>query len=91
MADMKDDVPIEAIVVEALGDVLHEPEADLRARPILATHEWDSLAQLEVLAQVENRTGATLDLRAYHEVRTVADLVDLVTAAVATRSAAVRH
>lgn len=72
--------PVEATVLRVLGDVLGESEGDLRAQPVLAAHDWDSMASLEALSQLENRLGVTLDLRAYHGVRTIADLVELIAA-----------
>lgn len=88
MAQMTD---IEATVLEILGEVLGEAEGELRAQPVLATHEWDSLASLEALSQLESRLRVTLDLRAYHAARTIEDLVDLVATAVATQAAAGRR
>jgi acyl carrier protein len=78
-------VSIEATVLDTLGEVLNESVGDLRAQPVLATHDWDSVVQLEVLAQLESRLGVTLDLRSYHGARTLEDLVELVAAAVGRR------
>jgi acyl carrier protein len=75
---MTDQEPIEATVLLVLSDVLKESIGDLRARPVLATHDWDSMASLEALSQLENRLAVTLDLRAYHGARTITDLVDLI-------------
>lgn len=75
---MSDPVSIEPTVLAVLADVLGEPAADLRAQPVLAAHDWDSVASLEVLAQLESRLGVVLDLRSYHRVRTLDDLVRLV-------------
>ena len=50
----------------------------LRQQPILAAYEWDSLSSLEALSQLESRLQISLDLRSYQAVRTVADLVALV-------------
>jgi acyl carrier protein len=63
--------------------VLGEPEAALRDQPVLAAHDWDSLASLEALAQLESRYDICLDLRAYHAARRVQDLVALVVTATA--------
>ena len=82
---------IEATVLNVLSDVLNESLGDLRAQPVLAAHEWDSLASLEVLSQLESRLGINLDLRRYHDVRTLDDLIDLVETAVASRTAAGRR
>lgn len=73
---------LDTTVIEILADVLNEPGAALAAQPILAAHEWDSLASLEALAQLESRFGVTLDLRSFHGARTVDDMVDLVRSAV---------
>ena len=69
---------IDETVLNTLSDVLNETVGDLRAQPVLAAHEWDSLASLEVLSQLESRLGIALDLRAYHDARTVEDLIELV-------------
>ena len=84
------DPAVEAVVLNILSEVLNESVGDLRAQPVLAVHEWDSLASLEALSQLENRLGVTLDLRVYHGARTVEDLVGVVAAAVA-RSTVGQH
>jgi acyl carrier protein len=81
MPDMTDTACVSAIVLSALSEILREPEADIRAQPVLAAHDWDSVTSLEVLAQLEGQLEVTLDLRAYHAARTFDDLIDLVTAA----------
>jgi len=79
-------IPVEAIVLDILSDVLNESADDLCERPILASHSWDSMASLEALAQFEHRFGVTLDLRSFHAVRTVDAMVVLVEDAVGARS-----
>lgn len=69
---------IDTVVLDTVSGVLAEPVADLLAEPVLAAHEWDSLNSLEVLSQLESRLGVTLDLRAYHDARTLDDLIGLV-------------
>lgn len=76
-----------SIVLETLSEVLNESAGDLRAQPVLAAHEWDSVASLEVLSLLESRLAITLDLRTYHGARTVDDLIDLVAAAAGTTAA----
>jgi acyl carrier protein len=71
-------ITIEDTVLDVLSDVLREPVAGLRQQPILAVYEWDSLSSLEALSQLESRLKISLDLRSYQAVRTVADLVALV-------------
>ena len=88
MADMDH---VDDIVLSTLSEVLTEPVEDLLAQPVLAGHEWDSQLQLEALAQLEHRLGITLDLRTYHGARTVEDLIEIVTTAVAATTAAGRH
>jgi acyl carrier protein len=88
---MNDTASIEASVLHVLGDVLNESLGDLRAQPVLAAHDWDSLASLEVLSQLESRFDVILDLRAYHGARTFEDLTDLVATAMATKTAAGRR
>jgi len=90
MTDMDDRAAIDAAVLNMLSEVLDESVGDLRAQPVLAVHEWDSLASLEVLSQLESRLGVALDLRAYHDARTVQDLIDLVAQAVAANATAGR-
>jgi acyl carrier protein len=72
---------LDTTVLEILADVLDEPADALTAHPVLAAHEWDSLASLEALAQIESRFGISLDLRSFHAARTVDDMVGLVEAA----------
>jgi acyl carrier protein len=81
MADMNDRTETETAVLDTLADVLDESAGDLRAQPVLAAHEWDSQASLEVLSQLERRLDITLDLRTYHGARTIEDLIDIVVAA----------
>lgn len=81
---------VDDIVLGTLSEVLTEPVEQLLAQPVLAAHAWDSQLQLEALAQLENRLSITLDLRTYHGARTVADLIEIVAAAV-TATTAVGH
>jgi acyl carrier protein len=82
---------VDTAVLDIVSTVLNEPVAGLRAQPVLASYDWDSLASLEVLSQLENRLGVTLDLRRYHNVRTLENLIDLVAAAVAAKTVAGRR
>ena len=75
---MTEAATVEDTVLDVLSDVLHEPVDGLRQQPILAVYEWDSLSSLEALSQLESRLRISLDLRSYQAVRTVADLVELV-------------
>ena len=77
---MTEAAAVEDIVLDVLSDVLREPVDGLREQPILAVYEWDSLSSLEALSQLESRLQISLDLRSYQAVRTVADLVELVSA-----------
>jgi acyl carrier protein len=83
---MSEQPAVRSTVLDIIGNALNEPLDDLRACPVLAAHDWDSLASLEALAQFEYRFGITLDLRAFHAVRTVDQMVDLVAGAVAAKS-----
>jgi acyl carrier protein len=85
---MNDTASIEASVLTVLSEVLKESPGDLRAQPVLAAHEWDSVASLEALSQLESRFAVALDLRAYHAARTFEDLTDLVATAVASKPTA---
>jgi acyl carrier protein len=75
---MSESASVERTVVNILSDVLHESVEDLRAHPVLAAYDWDSLSSLEALSQLESQLGITLDLRSYQAARTISDLVDLV-------------
>ena len=77
---MTEAATVQDTVLDVLSDVLHEPVDGLRQQPILAVYEWDSLSSLEALSQLESRLQISLDLRSYQAVRTVADLVELVSA-----------
>jgi acyl carrier protein len=88
---MDDTASVGATVLTILGDVLRESPNELRAQPVLAAHEWDSIATLEALSQLESRFAVTLDLRAYHAARTIEDLTELVATAVASRTTAGRR
>lgn len=83
MTDQASAADVDTAVLHVLSDVLGEPVDALLAQPILAAHDWDSLASLEALAQLESRYGISLDLRSYHAARRVQDLAELVSAAVA--------
>lgn len=61
-----------------ISEVLNEPAEEFGDDTILAWHGWDSLAALEVLAQLENQLSITLDLRLFNAARTVGDVIDLV-------------
>jgi acyl carrier protein len=66
-------------VIDVLCDVMDEPAAAFEDEPRLGAYEsWNSLGTLRVLTQIEARVGLRLDLREFHAVRTVDDLVDLV-------------
>jgi acyl carrier protein len=69
-----------AVVRAAVRDVL-DTDTDLGLDTVLADQGWDSSLALEALARVEAALAVTLDLRRFIRVRTVADLVDLVSAA----------
>ena len=66
------------VVIGVLAEVLEVPADTLTDDTALADQEnWDSMAALETLTQLESRLGIRLDLRSYHTVRTVGDLVEL--------------
>jgi acyl carrier protein len=69
---------VEAVVLDVLSDVLAVPIEALRSRPRIGQHGWHSLTSLEALVQLEQRLDVALDLREFHQVREVADLVALV-------------
>ena len=86
---MSSSLPVDVIVLEILSDVLKEPVEDLRSEPVLAAHAWNSMASLEVLAQLEDELDITLDLRSFHAVRTVDALIDLTRTALAGAAATI--
>jgi acyl carrier protein len=66
-------------VLAILAEVLQEPVISFVDHPQLGAHEcWDSMGSLEVLCQLEGQFGVRLDLRGYHAVRTVYELVTLI-------------
>ncbi|MBE1533914.1 acyl carrier protein [Actinomadura algeriensis] len=84
----RDPASIEERVVEIVAEVLGLATAEVGPETVLAAHAWDSIASLEALAQLEARLRVTLDLRVFHGVRTVGDLVAAVAADDAGRAAA---
>jgi acyl carrier protein len=85
---MSEWAPIEATIVDILSDVLEVPATTLRGQPIVAAYNWNSVATLRALAQIESRLDVTLDLYRYSRARTVDDLVDLVTDAMGDQARA---
>lgn len=77
---MTDMASPEPQVLDILSGVLDVPVEELRTRPALAAHHWDSLSSLEALGQLEQRFGIRLDLRDFGAVRTVDEMVALVAA-----------
>lgn len=75
---MSESTEVEQTVLVILSDVLRVPVDDLRQQPVLASYQWDSLAMLEALAQLESSLGVSLDLRFYQQARTVDDLLALI-------------
>jgi len=75
---MSDAASVAETVLDILSGVLDETPDDLRARPVLASYEWDSISSLDALSQLESKLDVTLDLRAFHAARTVDDIVALV-------------
>jgi len=75
---MSEPTEVQQTVLTILSDVLRVPADDLRQQPVLASYQWDSLAMLEALAQLEGSLGVSLDLRFYQQARTVDDLLSLI-------------
>lgn len=73
---------VESTVRMTISEVLNEPPEEFSDETILAWHGWDSLASLEVLAQLESQLTITLDLRLFNAARTVGDVIKLVADAV---------
>lgn len=78
--DTSPDVPADLgeTVLAVIGDVLNQPAGTLRDQPVLAAYDWDSLASLEALAQLEGRFAIRLDLLDFHAARVVDDVTALV-------------
>lgn len=87
---MSEPTEVQQTVLTILSDVLRVPVDDLRQQPVLASYQWDSLAMLEALAQLEGSLGVSLDLRFYQQARTVDDLLSLIAASGAGAPAAQR-
>jgi acyl carrier protein len=87
---MSEPTEVQQTVLTILSDVLRVPADDLRQQPVLASYQWDSLAMLEALAQLEGSLGVSLDLRFYQQARTVDDLLSLIAESGAGASAARR-
>jgi acyl carrier protein len=85
-----DDDDVRPAVLEILSDLLGLPIPELVAQPALAAHQWDSMISLEALAQLESAFGIELDLRSFHTVRTVDEVVRLTAGAVADATAKVQ-
>lgn len=85
---MTDVTSAEPRVLRILSGILEVPADELRARPTLAAHQWDSLNSLEVLCQLESQFAIRLDLRAFGASRTIGDLVALVSSTAAKAPAA---
>lgn len=66
------------IVLGVVGDVLGCGPQELRDRPVLATHDWDSIGSLEALAQLESSFQVRLELRDFHAARTTDDIAALI-------------
>lgn len=65
-------------VIDVLADVLEVPSADLNRDSELGSFDnWDSMAALEVLMQLESSLRLRLNLQNYNELRTVGELIDL--------------
>lgn len=75
---MSESTEVQQTVLAILSDVLRVSADDLRRQPVLASYQWDSLAMLEALAQLESSLGVSLDLRFYQQARTADDLLDLI-------------
>lgn len=75
---MSEPTEVQQTVLTILSDVLRVSVDDLRQQPVLASYQWDSLAMLEALAQLESSLGVSLDLRYYQQARTVEDLLALI-------------
>lgn len=70
---------IEQELIAILCSVLDAEPDEFDSGTRIAGHaNWDSMGSLEVMVQIENAFAVRLDLRAYHAVRTVAELVTLV-------------
>jgi acyl carrier protein len=73
-------------VIGVLADVLNTDRAALTSDTELGSLEdWDSMAALELLIQLESELRLKMNLQNYNELHTVGQLVDLVEAELARR------
>jgi|KBSSwiStaDraftv2_1062776.scaffolds.fasta_scaffold320752_2 acyl carrier protein len=81
------DVTTETIIL--IERVTEIPAADIAVTSRFESMaNWTSLAALELLANIEDRFGVKLDLRAYFAVAEVGELASLVSAALGDRAPA---
>jgi acyl carrier protein len=73
-------------VVGVLADVLEtEPEELTPDAELASFGNWDSMAALEVLMQLESQFRLKLNLQNYNELRTVGELIGLAEAKLAKK------
>lgn len=77
---MIDTTSAEPDVLRVLSEILEVPGEELRARPELAAHQWDSMTSLEALCCLERQFSVRLDLQVFNRSRTVWDMVALISA-----------
>ena len=73
-------------VIGVLADVLNTDRAALNSDTEFGSLEdWDSMAALELLIQLESELRLKMNLQNYNELRTVGQLIELVEAQLAKR------
>jgi acyl carrier protein len=73
-------------VIGVLADVLNTDRVALNSDTELGSLEdWDSMAALELLIQLESELRLKVNLQNYNELRTVGQLIELVEAELARR------
>lgn len=73
-------------VIGVLADVLNTDRAALNSDTELGSlKDWDSMAALELLIQLESELRVKMNLQNYNELRTVGQLIELVGAELVRR------
>lgn len=74
------------VVIGVLADVLNTDRVALnRDTEFGSIEDWDSMAALELLIQLESELRLKMNLQNYNELRTVGQLIELVEAQLARR------
>ncbi|WP_066954647.1 acyl carrier protein [Streptomyces lushanensis] len=69
---------IEEPVIGIIAEVVGADPAEITGDTALAALGWDSMNSIEALVRMESTFAVSLDLRSFHAVYTVAEMVALV-------------